>query len=172
MIMGSPASNLEQELRGLAFAAEWPDGVIAQVAGLATPVCFPAGRVIFREGEAEEDVYLVQSGRIALEMSVPARRTTRLMTLSTGELLGWSPLIGQPEMTATAVALDESHLLRLPGPRLLALCAQDPKFGFAVMRRAVWALSRRLTATRLQLLDLYSQTAPAIDVPRVQGESP
>jgi CRP-like cAMP-binding protein len=86
--MGTPQPNIESELRGLAFAAAWPDGMIVEIAKLAEKVVYPCGSVIFREGDRNDKIYLILSGRVALEMSVPARGRVRLLTLSDGELLG------------------------------------------------------------------------------------
>jgi len=50
------------------------------------------------------------------------------------------------------------------GRQLLAICEQHPRFGYEFMKRAALALSRRLNATRLQLLDVYGgQMAGAPD---------
>ena len=160
--MRNAQTGIETELRELAFAAEWPEGLIAEIAKLAERTSCHAGTVIFREGETDERIHFVVNGLVALEMSVPARGSVRLITISNGELLGWSPLVGNREMTATATAIEDTNLLTLPGPALLSLCDRNHEIGFAVMRRLAWALSRRLTATRLQLLDLFSHSAPNV----------
>lgn len=164
--MSKQQSQIEAELRQLPVSSDWPDGTIVEIARLAKIVNCPPGTVIFRQGDATDLVGFVVSGRVALEMTVPARGSVRLLTLSRGELLGWSPLVGGHQMTATAVAIDETQLLSIPGDALLKLCQQNHELGFEVMRRVAWALSRRLTATRLQLLDLFSPTAPAVAEPR------
>src|SRR5690349_7703831 len=107
-MLDSPA-DIAAELKLTAFAAGWPERVTAQIAELAADVACRSGAVIFREGEENDDIYVVVSGRVALEMSVLARGPIRLLTLSRGELLGWSPLIGNREMTATGVALEETR---------------------------------------------------------------
>lgn len=162
-------TNIEIDLRKLTFAAEWPDGTVAEIAKLTQQENYPAGSVIFRESEKDDNIHLIVTGRVGLEMSVPARGKIRLLTLSEGDLLGWSPMVGNREMTATAVALSDTRLLTISGPSLLALCERNHEVGYAVMRRLAWALSRRLTATRLQLLDLYSQTAPAVVAAGTEG---
>lgn len=167
--MGIPQADIESELRASAFAAAWPDSMTVEIARLAKRVAYSRGSLIFREGERNDEIYLVLSGRVALEMSVAARGRVRLLTLSEGELLGWSPLVGNCEMTASAFALDETHLIAISSAALLALCDRDHEIGFAVMRWLAWALSRRLTATRLQLLDLYSHSAPDIAETAVTG---
>jgi len=168
--MDDPPASVQTELRGLAFAADWPEHVIAGVAMLATSVTCQAGAVLFREGDRDDSIYFVSTGCIALEMAVPARGRIRLLTVSSGEVLGWSPLIGNPEMTATALALEATTLLRISGAELLSLCQRDHEIGFAVMHRVARALSRRLMATRLQLLDLFSHSAPEVIAARAGGE--
>ena len=111
--------------------------------------------VLFREGQKSGAVFLVISGEVALEIASPNRGRLRFQTVGPGELLGWSPLLGQPLMTATARALTPAQLIRLETGPLLKLCQDHPHFGMEIMRRTASALSRRLAATRLQLLDIF-----------------
>ena len=160
--MDSARKDIQADLRELAFTMGWPDVVIDQIAPLAERIVCPAGAVIFRSGEINEKIYLIQSGHVALEMPVPARGRVRLLTLARGELLGWSPLLGNREMTATAMALEETRLLTISGTALQALCRANCEIGFVVMEHVAEALSRRLVATRLQLLDLFSRSPPEV----------
>jgi CRP-like cAMP-binding protein len=111
--------------------------------------------VLFREGQESGAVFLVVSGEVALEIASPNRGRLRFQTVGPGELLGWSPLLGQPLMTATARALTPAQVIRLEAAPLLKLCQEHPRFGMEVMRRSASALSKRLAATRLQLLDVF-----------------
>jgi CRP-like cAMP-binding protein len=65
-------------------------------------------------------------------------------------------------MTATARALAPTRLVALDASQVLALCHHDPAFGFTLMRRTAQALAARLSATRLQLLDVYRQELPVV----------
>ena len=62
---------------------------------------------------------------------------------------------------ATARAIRPTRVVSINGNQLMALCEHNPRFGFEFMRRVVAALARRLNATRLQLLDVYSHELPA-----------
>jgi CRP-like cAMP-binding protein len=119
-----------------------------------------ADTVLFREGQEAGAVFLVVSGQLALEIASPNRGRLRFQTVGPGELLGWSPLLGQPRMTATARALTAAQVIRLEAGPLLKLCEEQPRFGMEMMRRVATALSRRLAATRLHLLDVYRQELP------------
>ena len=77
------------------------------------------------------------------------------MTLGPGDLLAWSALLGERRMTATAIATSPARLLAASAPDLKALCDADHEFGYELMQGMAQALAKRLTATRLQLLNLY-----------------
>ena len=138
------------------FFADLPEQTRILLTGLATLRSFAAGAVLFHEGAACQELFVVAAGHVALDMSVPGRGPVRILTVGPGELLGWSPLLGGGNMTAAATALQDSTVIALPGAALRDMCAADHDFGYRVMRQVALALSQRLVATRLQLLDLFS----------------
>lgn len=160
--MSSTEPTLAEELCDLQFASGWSQGIVTELAAIANYAEFAAGTVIFLQGETNRDLYLICSGRVGLDMYVPARGTVRILTLSRGELLAWSALIGDGHMTATATALEPVRAIAVDGSKLMDLCDNRHDIGYQVMRRLAWALATRLTATRLQLLDLYAHTTPHI----------
>lgn len=143
------------KLRGVDLLDELPDELLSPLAAISCVEEFPAGAVIFRQGDAAETVYLVTEGNVSLEICAPGVGCRRILTVAQGELLGWSPALDLDRMTATARALTMTRTVAADGRQLLAICEQHPRFGYEFMKRAALALSRRLNATRLQLLDVY-----------------
>ncbi|MDB5339299.1 MAG: transcriptional activator FtrB [Planctomycetaceae bacterium] len=160
--MSSTDPSLAEELCNLQFASGWSDGVVTELAAISKYVEFAAGTIIFTQGAENHDLFLLSAGRVGLDMYVPARGAVRILTLSRGELLAWSALVGDGHMTATATALEPVRAIAIDGARLLDLCDRRHDIGYRVMKRLAWALSHRLVATRLQLLDLYSHTTPHV----------
>jgi CRP-like cAMP-binding protein len=152
-------AELQSILQTLRFSAELSDATAAKLAALVSLQQFPAGTVIFAEGAVNPWMYLIVEGQIALEMCVPAKGCTRILTLGAGELLAWSSLLGGGRMTAGAHALTNSRMLVAPAKAISDLCAADREFGYEFFRGVAVALSKRLVATRLQLLDLYGDPA-------------
>jgi CRP-like cAMP-binding protein len=148
--------ELRQTLAQLSLGDRWSEATRAKLAGLLAPREFAAGSVIFSEGDDQPWLYLVVAGEVALEMCVPARGCTRILTLGPGDLLAWSAVLGEGRMTATAIAVRTTRVLAASGRDLVALCEADHQFGYEFMRALAAALSKRLVATRLQLLDLYN----------------
>lgn len=137
-----------------------PDDVRA-LASLAHEKELAAGATLFHEGEPTSESYLVLEGSVTLEVCASGIGCRRILTVEQGELLAWSPLLEQPRLTATARSAGESRLIAFDAGQVLALCAHRPQFGLELMRRIAVALSRRLTATRMQLINVYGpETLP------------
>ena len=99
--MGSAktATELIDTLRDIDFLRGFDDEHLQKIAEL---VEIPEGNVIFREGEPAVDIFLVAHGKVSLEICAPGIGCRRLHTVGQGELLGWSPVLEQPRLAATA----------------------------------------------------------------------
>lgn len=150
---------LRVRLSELSFAAQLPATALDRLAEIGEFRECKAGIFLFHEEDANRILYLLVSGHLALDMHVPGRGPVRVLTLGPGDLLAWSAIIGG-RMTTSAVTLDETRLIAVSADRLDEACLQDHEFGYHWMRTVAVALSRRLLATRLQLLDLFADTEP------------
>ncbi len=155
------ANELKFVLQELNFSAEMPADVLDALATSSEWLSVPTNQVLFREGGDNDHLYLVHSGKLALEMNIPGRGRVRILTLGPGEMAGWSSLLGQGKMTACAVAVQETQVLRATGQQLSDLCESNHEFGYHLMRQMANALSKRLVATRLQLRDLFADDTSA-----------
>lgn len=155
-------SQLEYILEELQFSAGMPSEALGQLAAESKLEHAPAGTVLFREGSRNRNLYLIRSGRLALEMNVPGRGAVRILTLGPGEMAGWSALLDQGKMTASALAVQDSEVIVAAADKLRQLCETNHDFGYHLMRQMAAALSERLVATRLQLLDLFADAPPFI----------
>jgi CRP-like cAMP-binding protein len=154
-------TNAADTLRGIQFLRDLSEELIEQLAGVARVVEFPAGTVIFRQGDVASTLYLVVEGNVSLEVCAPGVGCKRILTVGPGELLGWSPVLEQGRLTATARSISATQTVAFSGPQVLAICEQNPRFGYEFMKRAAMALGKRLNATRLQLLDVFGTQMPA-----------
>lgn len=149
-----------ESLKQLAFLAPATDDEVRQLAAAARAEDYPAGAVLFREGDQLSRFWIVTTGQVAIEISGPGHRPKRIHTVGPGELLGWSPVLGPGAMTATARALTSVQAVAIDARAVLDICDRDPRFGYLFMRRTAAAIAARLNATRLQLLDVYGSELP------------
>jgi CRP/FNR family cyclic AMP-dependent transcriptional regulator len=162
--MSANAAQILDILRSLRFLHGIGDEALSTIASVAELREVPAGSVVFREGQSDSHIYLVVSGAVALEIRLTGRDPKRIQTVGAGELLGWSPVLGQISMTATARAVDPTKLIAVDATQLATYCEHNAKFGFEFMKRTALALATRLSATRLQLLDVYGHQLPTAAV--------
>jgi CRP-like cAMP-binding protein len=125
-----------------------------KLAGMASLVRFAPDEIIFREGDKSHYFYLVQSGRVALEVNAPGRVLT-VETLTVGDELGLTSFLEEGTRPMQARALDPVEALRFDGELLRKVCLEDRELGYALEHRLLKVFSDRLQATLLQLLDMY-----------------
>jgi CRP/FNR family cyclic AMP-dependent transcriptional regulator len=104
---------------------------------------FPAGQVIFREGEPGEVLYIVVEGQVDILLG-----DQWLETLRPGDILGEMALIEDRPRSATAIARTDCLLTPITRPHFLTLIQRTPLFAIQVMR----VLAQRLRRTNLQRL--------------------
>ena len=112
---------------------------------------------LFREGDPEDFLYIVLQGRVAIEMNIPSHDRIRIYTAEPMDVVGWSSLTPVVRrMTAGAIAVLPSCLIRLDALELRQLCEGDYALGYVVMHRMANVVASRLLTTRLQLLDMFA----------------
>jgi CRP/FNR family cyclic AMP-dependent transcriptional regulator len=123
--------------------------------GCASNVRFDAGQFILREGEEANKFYLIRQGQVALEVHAPERGSITIQTLGAGEILGWSWLVPPYYWRLDARAVELTRALALDGKCLREKCEKDHDLAYELLKRFSQVMVDHLTATRLQLLNVY-----------------
>jgi CRP-like cAMP-binding protein len=139
------------------FGAGLSPEAISRLAAIAELRELPAGGELCKEGQVTEDFAIVLTGRVALRTLVPERGMVTILTVEPGDIVGWSAVVPPHRATSTAVAIEPVRVLELPGEPLRNLLRADFALAASVYPRLLQAVSRRLSATRLQLLDLFAR---------------
>ena len=133
---------------------------VEKLAAIGTIEQYGSSTVLFQEGSDCRQLSLVIDGLIGLDMCMPRRGCIRILTVGPQELLGWSAMVPNARMTARATVIEPCTLVTFPANQLRALCDADHDVGYVVMSHLSAALSQRLLATRLQMLDMFGETQP------------
>ena len=113
------------------------------LAGSGAPVrTYKAGDTIFRQGDAAEELYVIQSGRVEIRLG-----NRLLETLPEHSIFGEMALIDKAPRSATAIAVTDAKLVPVGEKQFLFLVSRTPHFALNVMR----TLARRLRATNSAL---------------------
>lgn len=116
---------------------------------------FSDRQTLLREGSSAERLFLIRSGRVALEMHVAGRGPTVVETLGPGDVIGWSALFEPYLWSVTARVVDSSQVFVLEAEGLRGKIAADPEFGCYMMRQLLLVIHRRLERARLQPVDVF-----------------
>jgi CRP-like cAMP-binding protein len=164
--------SLIETLRDIRFLQDIGPMHLEQIAKTARLRDYKEGEVVFRQGDTAQHVYLVVDGNISLEICAAGTGCQQILTLGPGELVGWSSVLEQLSYTARARAVEPTRLVEINVRQLLGICDQDPQLGYELMRQVAMALAKRLSATRMQLLDVYGASLPVspYEVEAVDGE--
>jgi CRP/FNR family cyclic AMP-dependent transcriptional regulator len=125
------------------------DGALSAVATASRPCRFQRNDLIFTEGEAAEELYVVHSGRIAIANCSPDGRESVVALMEAGDLLGEMSLFLREGRSAQARALEPTELLAVPFAALRDVLEADP----ALLWDVVALLARRLRSTDAALAD-------------------
>ena len=120
----------------------------------AMTVEFPAGKIIFTEGEPANRFYVLLKGEVSLE-SAPAKaggRPKPIQTIKAGDVLGWSWLFPPYKWSFDARAVKPTTAIIFLATNLRKQCETNPAVGYELMKRVAKVVITRLQATRRQLL--------------------
>ena len=119
-------------------------------------VHFDSGDVVFREGDRAENLMLIVSGAVSLEVHLPKEGRVVLQTLSDAELFGWSAILDPRIETASARVVEPSEIVVMSGKRLMGHAELDPDFGRELYRVIAEVVAARLIATRMQVVEMMT----------------
>lgn len=130
---------------------------------------FPAGAVLFREGEPGEKMYVIRTGKVSIWKQIAESEIT-LAVLGPGDFFGEMALLEGLPRSASATVLEDSLLIEVEGPAFDALVRTKGEIAVRLMRR----LSARLRDADKQIQALMSRSggARALSLLRTLAEAP
>jgi CRP-like cAMP-binding protein len=132
-----------------------PAGVTSEIAACCRTVAYGPDELLLVEGQPADTLFLVQRGRVAIEIHGADRGTLVVETVETGGAVGWSWLFPPYRWNFDARALGPVGAVAADATCLRAKMDADDEFGRLLVTRVAGVLLERLQATRLRLLDLY-----------------
>jgi SulP family sulfate permease len=103
------------------------------------------GTVLIRQGDRAGDVFVVESGRLVVELTTPDGARVRLRSIRPGAVVGEIAMYTGVPRTADVVAETPGVVLRLEGGALERMEADEPELAARVHRWLARTLSDRLS---------------------------
>jgi len=151
------------------------DSEVEKVAELGREEVYKAGEILFSEGSLARDCYVVEEGRVALDMNLSVYSglgkygTVDIMTK--GDAFGWSALGGSHVLTMTARCLERVEVIAIDGDSLYSLFDQDHSLGFKMMGGLIAIVDSRLRNMRLTLANVLSIASHDLKAPLAAVQS-
>ena len=133
-----------QSLAGVEVLVGLPVDVLADVAATAVCVECAPGDEIVHHADQTQDVYLIVSGRVRVNVASAAGRQITFQLLEAGKMFGELSALDCHRRMASVEAEQDTVLARLGQKDFLQLLSRHPGFALATMRRLV-AMVRRLS---------------------------
>lgn len=130
---------------------------LARVAEVAVPRRFPAGTVIFREGDDSDTCYVVRSGLARAVYEHQDGRSLTLANFGPGDIFGELAMFDDERRSATVDMLEDTEVLGILGGDMRRLMARHP----TIAVKLIAALAQRLRAMNERLVRQSFQTVPS-----------
>jgi len=137
----SPHRDFHARLASSAFRWLGSDA-LAYIAGTCRVSRLPAGRVIFRKGDAPDGCYLILEGAVKVSLPEADGQEPLLAILGKGDVVGEMALLDQLPRSATVTALKGCELCHLSTATFERLALSE----IAVFRQLLQIMSTRLRA--------------------------
>jgi len=133
------------------------DAQIEKLVAIAREESFPTGTLLYKEGDPSTHLYLVQQGKVFLEMKTdmgPTRPPMQVIidVVTRREAFGWSAFVEPNLHTLSALIAEPTTMIVFDGGKMKALMEEDCAMGYGVMKGLTRLLANRLNHTRVLLI--------------------
>ena len=136
---------------------------------------FKAGHVFFHEGDEGEDMFIIQSGKVAIKKKVKGGEAT-LAVLEKGDFFGEMAILERLPRSATAEVIEDGDIIVIGGEIFGDMIKANPEIAVRMLRK----YSIRLRETNKRIEDALAgaeqhDVAPELEAPKpaptVQAEA-
>ena len=160
----------EKVVAGAALFADLDKAEQAEIVALLRPFEFGSGKVLFREGEIADRLYLITRGRVAIHIGA-GERLLLLRTAGPNDALGEMALNGSTPRSGTATAVEPVAGFYLEtGDFDVIRSIGRPLAGKVLRRLALELCARERGATADRMQDLRRSRAQALTLARRQDD--
>lgn len=128
---------------------------VETVASCAGNARFDAGQPMFRRGDPADHFYLIEKGRVAVDLESVDRGAIIIQTVEPGGALGFSWLFPPYRWQFSAHCVEPVKAYVFDAACIRRKCESDNVLGYQLMKQFSAIIVERLQASRVQLLDMY-----------------
>ncbi|MDH6245540.1 Crp/Fnr family transcriptional regulator [Mycobacterium sp. OTB74] len=130
-------------------------GAVADLSAQLEPASFPRGHIVFREGDAGDQLYIITAGKVKIGHTNRDREAL-IAILGPSDMFGELALFDPGPRTSTVTTLTEVHAVTMTRSALRGWITQHPEIAEQLLR----VLARRLRRTNNVLCDQIFTDVP------------
>jgi len=155
--LNDPELGAELPFSQLGVFAHMNDSELASIQSTLTRRTYSKGEVIFREGEAGKELYVIAKGTASVRLRMAdTDRTTRLITMSPGTNFGELALLDQEARSATVEADEDLVCYVLTHEKFVMLTQREPAVAIKLLMNLSRELASGLRRTTRTIYELAS----------------
>lgn len=131
------------KLDATAFVGD--EALVSALKDRSTPVDCSTDRVLFRQDESADGLYIVHDGDVSMNMRSPLGDLVMEIPAQPGSLLGLPALVGNEAYSLSAIAAKGAQVSFLGKEELSRLMLQEPSIAVMVLR----VLAREVRTARM-----------------------
>jgi CRP/FNR family transcriptional regulator, cyclic AMP receptor protein len=155
--MDDLVQQLATEISSHPFVRGMSPEHLCKLASQGLRVLFNQNERVLKDANVANRFYLIQEGKVALEIPMEESAPILIQTIGAGDELGWSWLFSEHYFHLDARAIEPTRAIAFYGPALLQQCVQDHDLGYELAMRTAEVLAKQLLATREKLADAYQK---------------
>ena len=117
---------------------------------------FEDGQLLARHGDKADRFFLVLQGELVVEVPALTGPSLEVTRLGPGKIFGWSWLIEPYRWHFNARASGETRVLDFDGLAILKRAEDEPRFGYALLRRFSALMGTRLESAQRKMMDQWA----------------
>jgi len=129
---------------------------------------FQAGATVFKEGDAGNEMYVIESGQV--DILHPSGNGEVAASFGPGDFFGEAAMLEDLPRHATALAKAPTRLLRIERSAFAEVLRQNPEIAIRIMRTMM--ARQRVTEQRLHESRGAAPAAPRAEAPRAAAPAP
>ncbi|MBT3364030.1 MAG: cyclic nucleotide-binding domain-containing protein [Chloroflexi bacterium] len=150
------------------------DDELNNIVGFCSKEVYAPGTTIFSEGEPGNKLYIVEDGKVVLDMALRigsgSGRNGSIDVITKGQVFGWWG--GESYIqTMTARCVEKTKVIAIDAKGLWQILEQNDRIGYRVMKKLVGVISSRLLNTRDTLAHVLSIASHDLKAPLAAVES-
>ena len=146
------------ELRKIRFFDDYDERQLLILADMSSIREFKVKEILFEQYDELSELYILLKGTLSLGINLTNEKRIHLGTIEEGELFSWSAVFSPYISTAWVMALTPVKVVAIDSKKLNREFLKDCEFGLKTMSKISQTISRRLSDTRLHLINLLTIT--------------